>query len=220
MYLYRGKTSCSGSAFTLIELLIVVAIIAILAAIAVPNFLEAQTRAKVSRARADMRTEATALETYRIDYNRFPRPVEAFVDTPNWYHFAAPEWHEHMPSIMTTPVAYLSSLPLDPFKPKVASHREWLKPFEGRHYYSSTEYLLKRLPTYWLYLLQRQLAGEYVFFSYGPDQSYYNEPPGGTPKTEGQYIDYDATNGTVSRGNIIRSHKNGDVFGVEARLKY
>ena len=39
--------------FTLIELLVVVAIIAILAAIAVPNFLEAHTRAKVSKVRGD-----------------------------------------------------------------------------------------------------------------------------------------------------------------------
>lgn len=59
-------------AFTLIELLIVVAIIAILAAIAVPNFLEAQTRAKVSRVAADQRSYATALETYYIDNNTYP----------------------------------------------------------------------------------------------------------------------------------------------------
>jgi prepilin-type N-terminal cleavage/methylation domain-containing protein len=58
-------------AFTLIELLIVVAIIAILAAIAVPNFLEAQTRAKVSRAKSDMRTLATALESYYVDNNNY-----------------------------------------------------------------------------------------------------------------------------------------------------
>src|SRR5690606_31388316 len=58
--------------FTLIELLIVVAIIAILAAIAVPNFLEAQTRAKVSRVRNDMRTMATAAEAYRVDNNDYP----------------------------------------------------------------------------------------------------------------------------------------------------
>ena len=47
--------------FTLIERLIVVAIIAILAAVAVPNFLEAQTRAKVSRVKSDLRTQAVAL---------------------------------------------------------------------------------------------------------------------------------------------------------------
>lgn len=58
-------------AFTLIELLIVVAIIAILAAIAVPNFLEAQTRAKNSAARADMRSLATAIESYFVDHNKY-----------------------------------------------------------------------------------------------------------------------------------------------------
>src|SRR6059058_569753 len=64
--------------FTLIELLIVVAIIAILAAIAVPNFLEAQTRAKVSRVRADARTVATAIESYAVDNNKYPIP--RFID--------------------------------------------------------------------------------------------------------------------------------------------
>jgi len=59
-------------AFTLIELLIVVAIIAILAAIAVPNFLEAQTRSKVARVKSDQRTIATAFETYFVDYNKYP----------------------------------------------------------------------------------------------------------------------------------------------------
>jgi len=58
--------------FTLIELLIVVAIIGILAAIAIPNFLQAQTRAKVARAISDIRNASIALETYRIDNNGYP----------------------------------------------------------------------------------------------------------------------------------------------------
>jgi prepilin-type N-terminal cleavage/methylation domain-containing protein len=61
--------------FTLIELLIVVAIIAILAAIAVPNFLEAQVRSKVSRVAADMRSMTTALASYYVDNNSYPLSV-------------------------------------------------------------------------------------------------------------------------------------------------
>ena len=55
--------------FTLIELLIVVAIIGILAAIAVPNFLNAQTRARVARAEADLTNLAKSMDLYLLDNN-------------------------------------------------------------------------------------------------------------------------------------------------------
>ncbi|HPB31910.1 MAG TPA: prepilin-type N-terminal cleavage/methylation domain-containing protein [Candidatus Sumerlaeota bacterium] len=85
--------------FTLIELLIVVAIIAILAAIAVPNFLEAQTRSKVSRTFADMRTVITALESYAVDYNHYP-------ETRNPYR-------------LTTPNAFITNIPRSPWKERI-----------------------------------------------------------------------------------------------------
>ena len=94
------------NAFTLIELLVVVAVIAIPAAIAVPNFLEAQTRSKVSRVYSDLRTLATAIESYSVDAGRPP-----FAGLPGFAHRG---WATSLRR-MTTPVAYIASIPGDVF---------------------------------------------------------------------------------------------------------
>ena len=69
---FRETRDVGRSAFTLIELLIVVAIIAILAAIAVPNFLQAQERAWKASDAANLHVIAVALQTYYVDYNNLP----------------------------------------------------------------------------------------------------------------------------------------------------
>jgi prepilin-type N-terminal cleavage/methylation domain-containing protein len=58
--------------YTLIELLITVAIIAILAAIGIPNFLQAQVRSKVASAVTNQSLIASALESYYVDYEQYP----------------------------------------------------------------------------------------------------------------------------------------------------
>ncbi|MBD3265102.1 prepilin-type N-terminal cleavage/methylation domain-containing protein [bacterium] len=90
--------------FTLIELLIVVAIIGILAAIAVPNFLNAQIRAKVAKVLTDIDTIGKSQEMYRVDWNTY---------TEN-HHDSDVPLHAGLYRL-TSPVSYIGALPQDPF---------------------------------------------------------------------------------------------------------
>jgi len=70
--------------FTLIELMIVIAIIIILAAIAIPNYLRMTERAKKARISSDMASLATGLEAFRTDWGLYPgdATVEAVDGAP------------------------------------------------------------------------------------------------------------------------------------------
>ncbi len=194
--------------FTLIELLIVVAIIGILAAIAVPNFLNAQVRAKVSHAVSDMRTISIAIAAYRLDHNFVPpwRNNLGFpegVDTPNQIRYYR----------LTSPTSYLSSVPDDPFT-------SYMNPEDYEIWGTGYDYVETMSDVYgektncW--------GHEYRLNSWGPDMEngwggnrYWsgdieNGCPNGIPRFQ-----YNPTNGLNSFGDIVwvgqkggRSHRN------------
>ena len=178
-------------AFTLIELLIVVAIIAILAAIAVPNFLEAQTRSKVARSISDMRTVGIAMKVYEVDYNQFPILPGRL--EPMWmtdYLIVDGDRRRHMGELLTTPVAYLTEVPFDYFNSRIKlrapfwiGSRKWSSFFSGVPHGYGSKY---------------ELAGHWFLESCGPCL-LWNLPT--SPSWE-----YDPTNGTVSAGNMRYYH--------------
>jgi type II secretion system protein G len=176
--------------FTLIELLIVVAIIAILAAIAVPNFLEAQTRSKVARTHTDLRTIATALEAYRVDFNRYPR-VELGTAVAGRL---AP---------VTTPVAYLSSVPMDPFFRKTQSG---LGGFDPQYVYCSGNIYFGNVL---IFNTSTYIGSIHSLAGRGPDSDinfggYCMAHPVAISSGANVRGAYDPTNGTSSPGDILR----------------
>lgn len=200
--------------FTLIELLIVVAIIAILAAIAVPNFLEAQVRAKVARAKSDVRSLVTATETYRVDNSGYPLPSDIEGDYIPDPIAATVDWFETKTAIsLTTPIAYMTSRVGDIFATRGT-------PESRNFHYASMAYLNIRNthnPTQnWKKVFQQyymDLKGtrppstiEYFYLSFGPDKDHdmdvEHSGPVGEPHEHGKGAIYDSTNGTVSSGDI------------------
>ncbi|MBX7246140.1 MAG: prepilin-type N-terminal cleavage/methylation domain-containing protein [Candidatus Sumerlaeaceae bacterium] len=190
------------SGFTLIELLVVVAIIAILALIALPNMMAARTRAKVSRAKSDLRTVVTGIEAYHVDHNGYPTYHYSNVPSAALnFHMGGkvpafgvpdPDWNGAIP--ITTPVAYLSVMPEDTF----ADHRRG-EPDEVRQLlYVNWPYAIQQVPSNPVFPMAYKAYGAYRLHSRGPDLV---GPNTGTP--------YDPTNGTVSDGDITYGPNTG-----------
>jgi prepilin-type N-terminal cleavage/methylation domain-containing protein len=244
-------------AFTLIELLIVVAIIAILAAIAVPNFLEAQVRAKVARVKNDHRTFALAVESYRVDNNDIPEQSDT-TNPGDWPFQRNPAsvWGGDRPATfpggghtstqafafrLSTPIAYISSTNAFRdvfFKGFGVGNIQLVNDTRNYNYsgdyYKGRTYVAASDGAFGPYEIATKFLSaqnQWHIRSRGPDgeqisraqgwESYlhFNGKPSTVPSGGGLAADptgginsiYDPTNGTVSRGDIVRLGSKGTI---------
>jgi type IV pilus assembly protein PilA len=75
----QSETSINAKGFSLLELLVVVAIIGLLAAIAIPQFLSYRARAVDSQMKSDLKNAAVAMDSYFAEKKEYPTSVAAII---------------------------------------------------------------------------------------------------------------------------------------------
>jgi general secretion pathway protein G len=102
------RTLRNASGFTLIEVMVVVVILGILAAILVPKVMDRPEQARIIKAKQDIRSLEAALNLYKLDNYVYPttdQGLEALVEKPSSPE--PPNWKQG---------GYLDRLPLDPWQ--------------------------------------------------------------------------------------------------------
>ena len=100
-------------AFTLVEMLLVITIIGILAALVIPKMVGRSEQARLAAAHADISSIKTALDAYEVDNGFYPKSLQDLIQQPN----NARNWHG----------PYLENLPVDPW------NNPYVYAFPGRH---------------------------------------------------------------------------------------
>jgi len=213
---------------TLIELLIILAVLSILAAIAIPNLQQASVRARIATVKNNLRMLSGALMIYRSDHGSLPtgRP------TPGSDPYGV--FSMYALSCLTTPIAYASAeIMNDPFGPLEPSTRAFefasnmisevgaappSRPFP--HRIGTPSLLYFYYPKFAALRNQAAFNREgFAALSSGPDRTdsfgvYYpfpaQLPPGARHYGVYSAMDtvYDPTNGTISGGDIGRWEGN------------
>jgi prepilin-type N-terminal cleavage/methylation domain-containing protein len=186
--------------FTLMEVAIIVVIVSILTAIAIPQFRTAEIKSKVSVVYGQLNVISNALEAYYTDnfaYPSTPYSEPSVPDKAEDGNTSRTSYYTLRP--LTTPISYLARIPEDPFADnKIGAtfddgYRRFGRVNAGYGYRHAKGSQFLTFPYY------KEYDQDWVLSSVGPDRDY--DIWGTGPDN---LVFYDPTNGIDSNGDIVR----------------